>query len=98
MFEKQSVPRDEDTMAEETGGEEPLSKNALKKKLKAEKAAKAKAEKEAARKAKEAAQPTSKKAVASDDDLDPSQYKQNREAVVKAMEDSGRTRILTSFM
>ena len=76
---------------EEQAGAEPLSKNALKKKLKAEKAAKAQAEKDAARKAKEASQPkpNSKVAAVSDDDLDPSQYKQNREAMVKAMEEAG---------
>uniref|UniRef100_A0A6S8QE04 Lysine--tRNA ligase n=2 Tax=Ditylum brightwellii TaxID=49249 RepID=A0A6S8QE04_9STRA len=68
--------------------EEPLSKNALKKKLKAEAAAKKKAEKEAARKAKEAEQPTKKKAE-SDEDLDPTQYKANREAAVVAMEKDG---------
>lgn len=68
--------------------EEPLSKNALKKKLKAEAAAKKKAEKEAARKAKEAEQPTKKKAE-SDEDLDPTQYKANREAAVVAREKDG---------
>eukprot|EP00522_Entomoneis_paludosa_P013316 CAMPEP_0172456852 /NCGR_PEP_ID=MMETSP1065-20121228/18142_1 /TAXON_ID=265537 /ORGANISM="Amphiprora paludosa, Strain CCMP125" /LENGTH=764 /DNA_ID=CAMNT_0013210141 /DNA_START=63 /DNA_END=2357 /DNA_ORIENTATION=- len=70
--------------------EAPLSKNALKKKLKAEKAAKAKAEKEAARKAKEAKEQASKKkGPVDDDELDPNQYKENREAMVKAMEEAG---------
>ena len=65
--------------------EEPeLSKNALKKKLKAEKAAKAKAEKAAAREAKEGP-----KKEAADEDLDPSQYKAMREATVKALEEEG---------
>ena len=75
----------------EAGGEETLSKNALKKKLKAEAAAKKKAEKEAARKAKEAENAGKKKEsnLVNDDDLDPSQYKQNREAMVKAMEEAG---------
>lgn len=75
----------------EAGGEEKLSKNALKKKLKAEAAAKKKAEKEAARKAKEAENAGKKKEsnLVNDDDLDPSQYKQNREAMVKAMEEAG---------
>lgn len=73
-----------------TGGEEPLSKNALKKKLKAEKAAKAKAEKEAARAAQEAANPKKTKVKVEDEtDMDPTQYKANREAMVKAMEEEG---------
>jgi lysyl-tRNA synthetase class 2 len=77
-------------MAEE-GGEQ-LSKNALKKKLKADKAAQAKAEKEAARKGKEASEAEAKKDNAiNEDDLDPSQYKQIREALVKTMEDKGET-------
>ena len=69
------------------GGDAPLSKNALKKKLKAEAAAKKKAEKEAERKKKEAAQPTKKKG--GDEDLDPTQYKEMREATVKTMQASG---------
>jgi len=72
--------------------EEPLSKNALKKKLKAEKAAKAKAEKEAKKKALAAAGPAKKKFTVGDDaDMDPSQFKKNREAMVKAIETEGGT-------
>lgn len=69
-----------------TAEEEPLSKNALKKKLKAEKAAQAKAEKEAKRAAEAAANP--QKAVA-DEDLDPSQFKLNRENQIKTLEAEG---------
>ena len=69
------------------GGEAPLSKNALKKKLKAEAAAKKKAEKEAERKKKEAEQPTKKKTT--DEELDPTQYKEMREATVKAIQAKG---------
>ena len=68
--------------------EEPLSKNALKKKLKAEEAAKKKAEKEAKKKAEEGTS-TNKKAATNEDDLDPSQYKANREAMVKTIEEEG---------
>lgn len=71
-----------------TEGGEPLSKNALKKKLKAERAAKLKAEKEAARAAKAAAAPKKEKKV-EEEELDPSAYKANREAQVKAMEEEG---------
>ena len=70
------------------GGDAGLSKNALKKKLKAEAAAKKKAEKEAERKKKEADQPAKKKA-AGDEDLDPTQYKEMREATVKNIQASG---------
>ena len=75
------------TMGEETT-DPPLSKNALKKKLKAEKAAKAKAEKEAKRAAQAKSNPSKKKAAA-DEDLDPTQYKANREATVKQMQGEG---------
>lgn len=73
------------------GEEEPLSKNALKKKLKAEKAAKAKAEKEAKKAAESAAKGTVEKKQSSvlDEDLDPTQYKQNREKVVAALKSEG---------
>jgi len=77
--------------AAEAGGEEPkLSKSALKKKLKAEKAAKAKAEKAAKKAAAAAAAPQKKKFAANaDDDLDPTAYKANREAMVAAMQKDG---------
>jgi len=65
---------------------QPLSKNALKKKLKAEAAAKAKAEK-AAKRAAEAANKPKKKD--SDEDLDPSAYKANREAAVAQLQADG---------
>lgn len=67
--------------------DEPLSKNALKKKLKAEKTAQEKAEKDAKKKADE---PKSKAATgSSDEELDPSQYKAIREATVTAIEQEG---------
>lgn len=67
------------------------SKNAMKKRMKAEAAAKKKAEKDAAKKAKEASAPAkSKKFVAgADDELDPTQYYANRVAAVSKMESSG---------
>ena len=68
---------------------EPLSKNALKKKLKAEKAAKAKAEKDAKKKAEAAANPSKKVTAGDDEDLDPSQFKANREAMVKQIASEG---------
>ena len=71
-----------------TEGEEPLSKNALKKKLKAEKAAKAKAEKAAARAAAEKDKPK-KQSTVNDEDLDPTQYKANREAAIAQLEKDG---------
>jgi lysyl-tRNA synthetase class 2 len=67
---------------------QPLSKNALKKLLKKEAADKKKAEKAAARAAEDANKPK-KKAAADDEDLDPSQYKANREQQVKQIEASG---------
>mmetsp|Transcript_16172 Transcript_16172/g.22555 ORF Transcript_16172/g.22555 Transcript_16172/m.22555 type:complete len:596 (-) Transcript_16172:194-1981(-) len=78
---------------EEPAAEEPkLSKNALKKKLKAEAAAKKKAEKAAARKAEAAKNPPKKKAsLVSDEDMDPTAYKANREAMVKTIETEGGT-------
>ncbi|GKY95124.1 hypothetical protein MPSEU_000476300 [Mayamaea pseudoterrestris] len=73
------------------GDNEPLSKNALKKKLKAEQAAKAKAEKEAKRAAELAANPkqTSSNAAAVEEELDPSQFKANRELMIKNFEAEG---------
>jgi lysyl-tRNA synthetase class 2 len=68
--------------------EAPLSKNALKKKLKAEENAKKKAEKDALKAAEAAANPVKKKAV-NDEDLDPSQFKANREAMIKSIEAEG---------
>mmetsp|Transcript_17334 Transcript_17334/g.20056 ORF Transcript_17334/g.20056 Transcript_17334/m.20056 type:complete len:610 (+) Transcript_17334:108-1937(+) len=74
-------------VADENAG---LSKNALKKKLKAERAAQLKAEKEAAKAAKAAANPQTKK-VKEEEILDPTAYKANRETMVKAMEAEGET-------
>jgi lysyl-tRNA synthetase class 2 len=68
--------------------EEKLSKNALKKKLKAEAAAKAKAEKAAAKAEKAAVDPT-KKTEDAEEELDPTAYKANREAAVRQLEADG---------
>jgi lysyl-tRNA synthetase class 2 len=70
---------------------QPLSKNALKKKLKAERAAKEKAEKEA-KKAAEVKDDSRAGAKKEDEEiLDPSQYKANRELMVKQMQEEGTT-------
>uniref|UniRef100_A0A7S3QG11 Lysine--tRNA ligase n=1 Tax=Chaetoceros debilis TaxID=122233 RepID=A0A7S3QG11_9STRA len=66
------------------------TKNAMKKRLKAEKAAKMKAEKAAARAAKEAANPKKKEAK-EEEILDPTAYKANREQTVKQLEKEGST-------
>jgi lysyl-tRNA synthetase class 2 len=82
------------TMSEEgeVVGDQPLSKNALKKKLKAEAAAKAKAEKEARRAAEAKLKAGgSSGAAEAEEILDPSQFKANREAMVKAIEAEGGT-------
>lgn len=65
---------------------QPLSKNALKKKLKAEKAAKEKAEKEAAKAAKAAANPKKEK---EEEITDPNLFTENRRAAVVQMEKDG---------
>eukprot|EP00591_Stephanopyxis_turris_P009721 CAMPEP_0195527734 /NCGR_PEP_ID=MMETSP0794_2-20130614/29626_1 /TAXON_ID=515487 /ORGANISM="Stephanopyxis turris, Strain CCMP 815" /LENGTH=605 /DNA_ID=CAMNT_0040658719 /DNA_START=42 /DNA_END=1859 /DNA_ORIENTATION=+ len=67
----------------------PLSKNALKKKLKAEKAAKAKAEKEAKKAAEAGNKPTKKKAAVEEEEVDPTKYKANRENAVAQLEKEG---------
>jgi len=67
------------------------SKNAMKKRLKAEEAAKKKAEKEAARAEAAAANPSENKADEDAEILDPSQFKANREAMVLQMEKEGGT-------
>jgi lysyl-tRNA synthetase, class II len=73
--------------------EEPLSKNALKKKLKAEQAAQKKAEKDAAKSAADAAAggdgSSNKKKVAAEEELNPSQFKENRQAMVSSMQAAG---------
>jgi len=65
-----------------------LSKNALKKKLKAEEAAKKKAQKDAEKAAKKVLEPEKahKEGAAEEEELDPTQYYENRLKVVKAME------------
>lgn len=68
---------------------QPLSKNALKKLLKKEAADKKKAEKAVARAAEDAKKPKKKASAADDEEVDPSQYKANREQQVKQMEASG---------
>ena len=70
----------------ETPGE--ISKNALKKMQKAEEAAKKKAEKEAEKKAKAAEQPEKKEKVGGDDaeELDPTQYYENRLRAINHLE------------
>ena len=73
--------------AEQTTGD--ISKNALKKQLKAEEAAKKKAAKEAEKAAKKAAEPPSSgsKAIADDsEELDPTQYYENRLKAITALE------------
>jgi|UPI000581AF54 lysyl-tRNA synthetase class 2 len=67
---------------------EPLSKNALKKQLKAERAAQLKAEKDAKKKADAAANPSQAKKD-DEEEMDPSQYKANRETLVQNMKDEG---------
>lgn len=69
---------------------QPLSKNALKKKLKAERVAKEKAEK-AAKKAAEAAANPQKNKKKEEEILDPTAYKQNRETMVKQIAAEGGT-------
>jgi len=73
------------------GGEEKLSKNALKKKLKAEKAAMLKAEKDAKRALEAKNKPNSNKAASEEEILDPTQFKANREVMIKTMEEAGET-------
>eukprot|EP01041_Mallomonas_annulata_P010497 gene10497-21896_t len=74
---------------QEASGE--LSKNALKKQMKAEEAAKKKAAKDAEKAAKQAAEPEKAPKIggADDEELDPTQYYENRLKVVQAMEASG---------
>lgn len=78
-------------MSEEAAGD--MSKNAQKKLLKAEEAAKKKAEKEAEKAAKKALEPPkTEKAgavVGGDEELDPTQYFENRLKQITAMESKG---------
>lgn len=68
---------------------EELSKNAMKKALKAEKTAQAKAEKDALKAAEAAAKPKKEGGSVEEEILDPSQFKANREAMVKTIEAEG---------
>jgi len=75
--------------------DEPESKNAMKKRLKIEEAAKKKAAKEADKAAKAAAAPAKEKkfvAGAEDADLDPTQYYENRQSAVNKMLTEGADR------
>lgn len=67
-----------------------LSKNALKKMQKAEEAAKKKAAKEAEKQAKQQENPK-KNAVGDEEELDPTQYYENRLKVIESFERSGKT-------
>lgn len=85
---------EEEKVAPTPDNPEGLSKNALKKKKKAEEAARKKAEKEAKKK-EEAAKKAAEggggegKFKAGEEDLDPTQFKANREAMIKAIEAEG---------
>ena len=89
---------EEPTPAAEPSGEQPkvvlgedgqpLSKNALKKLLKAEKAAKAKAEKAAKAAEKAASEPSGNKQP-SEEEMSPNEYKANREAAVAQLQKEG---------
>ena len=73
---------------------EGLSKNQLKKLKKQEEAAKKKAEKAAANAAKAASEPqisSNKSKLENDEELDPTQYFENRMKAVQSMESSGVT-------
>lgn len=80
----EGAPKEEEVHLDEDGN--PLSKNALKKKLKAEKAAQAKAEKEAAKAAKAAADPKKDK---EEEITDPHLFTENRRAAIAQMEKDG---------
>ena len=72
-------------------GGEKLSKNALKKLQKAEEAAKKKAEKDEIKAAKKASEPAAKAKIGGDDDeeLDPTQYYENRLKAIASFEETG---------
>lgn len=74
-------------------GDEQLSKNELKRRLKAEKAAQAKAEKAAAKAEKAAAagpkKPSAASAAADEEELDPTAYFANREKMLAELEKAG---------
>lgn len=70
-------------------GDAPLSKNELKRRLKAEKAAAAKAEKAAAKAEKAAVAGPKKPSAADEEDLDPTAYFANREKMLAELEKEG---------
>lgn len=69
------------------------SKNALKKQLKAEEAAKKKSAKEAEKQSKKESEPEKTAKLGNDEaeDMDPTQYRENRIRSVEQMEESGKT-------
>ena len=69
-----------------SGEDGTVSKNALKKLLKAEEAAKKKAAKDAEKDAKKASQPQAAVKAADDEDLDPTQYYENRIKAINSLE------------
>jgi len=83
--EETAPKKEEEVVLGEDG--QPLSKNALKKKLKAEKAAKAKVEKDAAKAAKAAADGPKKEKE--EEIMDPNLFTENRKAAVAQMEKEG---------
>ena len=70
-----------------------ISKNALKKQLKAEEAAKKKAEKEAEKAAQKAAEPPKEAKLGADEaeELDPTQYYENRLKMINSFQSEGET-------
>lgn len=83
-------PPSSEPAAAAPAGDEQLSKNELKRRLKAEKAAQAKAEKAAAKAEKAAAAgPAKPSAGADDEELDPTAYFANREKMLVELEKSG---------
>lgn len=90
MSEGESIDVSETVDSIDTGatGEGTVSKNALKKLAKLEEAAKKKAAKEAEKAAKKAAEPQKAGGAASNDeeDLDPTQYYENRVRMIESME------------
>jgi lysyl-tRNA synthetase, class II len=84
----------ENQVADEVNPEGGISKNALKKAAKAEEAAKKKAAKEAEKLAKKASEPPKANAAHNDElgeELDPTQYYENRTKVVHQLESRGLT-------
>jgi lysyl-tRNA synthetase class 2 len=80
-------------VAEKSSDGQEMSKNALKKQQKAEEAARKKAAKEAEKAAKQANDPAPKPKLAADDgeELDPSQYYENRLRFIEQLENQNKT-------